>query len=89
MMTNKKEGTLYIGVTSDLQKRVWEHKNNVVQGFTHKYNLHKLVWYEVFENITDAIVKEKQMKEWKREWKINRITYNNPDWDDLFEYICK
>lgn len=89
MLTNKPDGTLYIGVTSDLLKRVWEHKSDVTEGFTKKYNLHKLVWYEVFDDIENAIIKEKQMKEWQREWKVKRIVEFNPEWSDLYESICR
>lgn len=89
IITNKPDGTLYIGVTSDLPKRIWEHKNKAVEGFSKKYNLDKLVWYEVFDNVENAIMKEKQMKEWQREWKINRIHEMNPNWNDLYEEICK
>lgn len=88
MMASGKNGTLYIGVTSDLKKRVWEHKNNVVEGFTGKYAVHDLVWYEAQENAEGAITREKQMKEWKREWKIKRIVEMNPEWKDLYGDIC-
>lgn len=89
MMTSQKIGTVYIGVTSDLAKRVWEHKNNVVEGFTKKYEVHRLVWYEVHETAESAIRREKQMKEWKRDWKIKRIEEENPNWNDLYERVCK
>lgn len=87
IITNKPNGTLYIGVTSNLPKRIWEHKNKLFKGFSKKYNLTKLVWYEVFDSIESAIIKEKQMKEWKREWKINRVLELNPDWQDLYDDI--
>lgn len=86
-MSNQKNGTLYIGVTSDLIKRVYEHKNNFVDGFTKKYNLHNLVYYELFNNIEDAIEREKQIKCWHREWKINLIEKMNPNWEDLYKDI--
>jgi len=89
IITNKPNGTLYIGVTSDLPKRIWEHKNKVIKGFSEKYNLDKLVWYECFDNIESAIIREKQMKEWQRDWKLKRINIINPTWDDLYEEICK
>lgn len=89
MMASKKKGTLYIGVTSDLRKRVFEHRNNLIAGFTRKYEVHDLVWFEKHENAESAIIREKQMKEWKREWKIKRIVEQNPDWTDLYEYICR
>lgn len=78
---------MYIGVTSDLKKRVWEHKYNLVKGFTEKYGVHSLVYYEQFEGIEQAIIKEKQMKKWKRNWKIKQINRMNPAWDDLYSKI--
>ena len=82
-MTNYKNTTLYIGVTSNLQKRVWEHKNKVVKGFTEKYNINKLVYYEITESIESAIKREKQLKNWHRDWKINLIKEMNPEFKDL------
>ena len=82
-MTNYSETSLYIGVTSNLQKRVWEHKSKVVEGFTEKYNVDKLVYYETTDSIESAIKREKQLKNWHREWKINLIKENNPDFRDL------
>lgn len=82
-----KEGTLYIGVTSDLVKRVWEHKNNIVKGFTEKYHVHKLVYHEVFQRIEDAIKREKQLKRWNRNWKIELIEKQNPQWQDLYSQL--
>lgn len=87
ILASKKHGTLYIGVTSHLQKRAWEHKQKVVEGFTGKYDVDRLVYYEVFDGMTEAIVREKQMKKWNRDWKIKRIEESNPDWDDLYESI--
>jgi len=89
ILSSKRNGTLYIGVTSDLAKRVYEHKNNLVDGFTKKYNLHNLVWYEIYESAESAITREKQMKKWKRSWKLKLIEQNNPGWMDLYESICK
>ena len=83
ILASKKNGTLYIGVTSNLEKRVWEHKNKVTEGFTKKYDVTKLVYYEQTENVESAISREKQMKEWKREWKIKLIQEKNPEWQDL------
>ena len=88
IMTNKINGTLYTGVTSNLKKRVWEHKNHVVAGFTQKYNLNKLVYFEVLDNEIAAIEREKQVKNWHRDWKIKQINKKNPEWQDLFEEIC-
>lgn len=89
MMASRKNGTLYIGVTSDIKKRVWEHKNNVVEGFTKKYCVHNLVWYEESQNAESAIAREKQMKEWKRSWKVKRIEEINPAWKDLYDETCR
>jgi len=87
LLTSSKEGTIYIGVTSDLIKRVWEHKNKVVEGFTKRYNIHLLVWYEQHIDMTAAIQREKVIKSWKREWKINLIEEKNPEWEDLYESL--
>ena len=83
IMTNYSETSLYIGVTSNLPKRVWEHKNKAVEGFTKKYNVDKLVYFERTDSIESAIKREKQLKNWHREWKINLIKENNPDFRDL------
>jgi putative endonuclease len=88
MMASKKNGTLYIGVTNDLVRRVWEHKHNIIQGFTQKYNIHKLVWFEATSDINAAIVREKRMKKWRRQWKIDLIEKENPGWVDLYDEIC-
>ena len=87
ILTNQQNGTLYIGVTSDLSKRIWQHKNKFVKGFTQKYGLDRLVWYEVHETMLSAIEREKAMKFWKRNWKINAIEVVNPDWRDLYEEL--
>lgn len=84
ILTSKKNGTLYIGVTSDLVKRVYEHKNELVKGFTQKYAIHNLVYFETTESIESAIMREKQLKKWDRAWKINLIEKNNPVWKDLY-----
>ena len=83
IMTNYSETTLYIGVTSNLEKRIWEHKNKVIKGFTNKYNVNKLVYFELTDSIESAIKREKQLKRWHREWKLNLIKENNPDFKDL------
>ena len=88
IMASKRNGTLYIGVTSDLPGRVWQHKEGIVEGFTKKYGCKRLVWFAVFDRIDAAIHCEKKMKEWKRAWKLRAIEEMNPDWDDLFESIC-
>ena len=87
ILASKKNGTLYIGVTSDLIKRIWEHKNNLVKGFTKRYNVHNLVWYEMHDNMASAIEREKKMKEWKRAWKLELIESSNPSWNDLSDTI--
>ena len=84
LLASKRNGTLYTGVTSNLLKRVWEHKNNVVEGFTKKYGVHTLVWYEVHEAMESAILREKAIKSWKRAWKKNVIEEMNPQWRDLY-----
>ncbi|MFC1898331.1 GIY-YIG nuclease family protein [Candidatus Cloacimonadota bacterium] len=83
IVTNKRNGTLYIGVTSDLLRRINEHKNKLVPGFTSKYNLTKLVYYEEADDVTIAIKREKQMKKWNRKWKIELIEKENLEWNDL------
>lgn len=88
MMASKPKGTLYIGVTSNLPQRIWQHKNEVVDGFTKKYFTHTLVYYEVHETMESAIVREKQLKHFKREWKIELIDEQNPDWKDLYDTIA-
>ncbi|MCL5991933.1 MAG: GIY-YIG nuclease family protein [Bacteroidetes bacterium] len=85
IMASKKNGTLYVGMTNDLSRRVYEHRNNMIVGFTSKYNVHNLVYYEMFEDVRYAIQKEKQLKTWHRQWKINLIEKDNPDWNDLYE----
>ena len=87
IMTNKKNGILYVGVTNNLLRRVYEHKNNMIKGFTSRYNLHYLVYYETVEDINSAIKREKQLKAWNRDWKIKLIEKNNPDWRDLYEEL--
>ena len=88
ILASKKNGTLYIGVTSDLVKRIWEHKNNLVEGFTSRYGVHDLVWYELHETMECAIEREKRLKEWKRVWKLELIETSNPDWHDLYHTIA-
>ena len=87
ILTNKKHGTLYIGVTSNLIQRVWQHKNNIAIGFTQKYKTHQLVWYECYQNMYSAISREKQLKNWKREWKVSLIEEENSEWDDLYQRL--
>lgn len=87
ILTNKRNNVFYIGVTADLVKRFWEHKNKFVEGFTEKYNVDKLVYYEVADNIESAINREKQLKRWHRQWKINLIIEFNPTFEDLYSKI--
>jgi putative endonuclease len=88
IMASKRNGTLYLGVTSDLPKRVWEHKNQVVPGFTGDHKIHTLVWYEPHERMESAIVREKQVKRWHRKWKLQLIEKKNPYWMDLTNEIA-
>ena len=87
IMANKKHGTIYTGVTNDLIARVWQHKNNIREGFTSKYDLHRLVYFEPHGNTTSVISREKQIKKWHRKWKIQLIEKQNPEWRDLYEEI--
>lgn len=87
ILASKRNGTLYIGVTTDLVKRVYEHKVDLLDGFTRKYRVHTLVYYESQNNIELAIKREKQMKAWRREWKLELVEKHNPEWRDLYEDI--
>lgn len=86
-MASQQDGTLYIGVTSDLVKRIHQHKSNEVEGFTRKYDVHSLVYYEQIEDINSVILREKRLKSWKRQWKIELIEKNNPNWSDLYRSL--
>lgn len=83
ILSNKKNGTLYIGMTNNLERRVFEHKNKLIDGFTKKYNLNTLVYFETHQYVNDAIIREKRLKTWKRQWKINLIEEDNLSWNDL------
>ena len=85
ILATKKQGALYTGVTSDLINRVFQHKEGLTKGFTSRYRIHRLVYYEMFESILDAIAREKCIKKWNRTWKIELIESMNPDWDDLYK----
>jgi len=87
ILASKRNGTLYIGVTSDLVKRIWEHRNDMVEGFNKRYNVHRLVWYELYENMESAIEREKRLKEWERKWKLELVESTNPNWLDLYYTI--
>ena len=85
ILASDRNGTLYVGVTSDLSRRVWEHKEELTPGFTSKYGVVRLVWYEVYPDISDAITREKRLKRWRRAWKLRLIEESNPQWLDLYE----
>jgi len=87
ILASRRNGTLYVGVTSDLVKRVWEHRNDAADGFTKQYGVHDLVWYERHETMESAIAREKALKEWKRQWKLRLIEEANPGWRDLYAEI--
>ena len=88
ILASKRQGTLYVGVTTNLPQRVWQHKNDLAPGFTQRYGVHNLVWYEVHETMESAITREKRIKEWRRTWKIELIEAINPQWRDLYADIC-
>jgi len=89
ILANKKNGTLYIGVTNNILKRTFEHKDKKIDGFTKKYGISKLVYYEHYKDIESAITREKYLKKWNRKWKINLIEKENKNWEDLYEKILK
>jgi putative endonuclease len=89
ILASKRNGTLYTGVTTHLIQRIWQHKNNVVEGFTKKYRVHQLVYYELHQNIAQATLREMQIKKWNRQWKIELIESVNPQWLDLWEQIIQ
>ena len=88
ILASSRNGTLYIGVTSDIVKRVWEHKGDFVEGFSKEYGVHMLVYFELHDRMEDAILREKQMKKWNRAWKLRLIEERNPQWRDLYEDIA-
>jgi putative endonuclease len=88
ILASGQRGTLYTGVTSDLVRRIYLHKNNIVEGFTQKYSVHRLVWYEIHQSPENAITREKQIKKWNRSWKIELIEQGNSAWRDLYDDIC-
>jgi putative endonuclease len=87
IMASSRNGTLYIGVTSDLVKRVWEHRSDFIEGFTSRYATHRLIYFELYDDILAAIAREKQLKHWKRTWKLRLIEGSNPEWRDLWQDI--
>ena len=88
ILASRKDGATYIGVTNDLVRRVYEHRIKAVPGFTSKYNITRLVWFEIYHDPISAIAREKELKKWKRNWKVQLIEAQNPEWDDLYESIC-
>lgn len=88
LLASQRNGTLYVGVTSNLPARIWQHRNNVVAGFTQRHHVHGLVWFEVHDTMESAIAREKAIKAWKRTWKIELIEKSNPYWRDLYAEIC-
>jgi len=87
LMASRRNGTLYVGVTSDLVQRTWQHKSELQNGFTKRYGVHLLVWYELHDTMESAIQREKAIKEWKRRWKLELIEKENPQWRDLFDLL--
>ena len=87
ILASKRNGTLYTGMTSNLHKRIWQHKNKLIPGFTEKYKVTNLVYYEIHEDPIEAITREKQVKKWNRAWKMKLIETENPEWSDLFESL--
>ena len=88
VLTNKPKGVLYIGVTSDLAQRIWQHKHDLLEGFTKRHRIHRLVWYETHDTMETAINKEKALKKWNRAWKVELIEKDNPGWKDLYDEVC-
>ena len=87
LLASKRSGTLYVGVTSNVVQRIWQHKNDLVPGFTRKYGVHRLVWYEAHDTMESAITREKAIKSWNRAWKLRLIERTNPHWTDLYEEL--
>jgi putative endonuclease len=87
ILANRRNGTLYIGMTDDLVKRIWQHRNNVIPGFTQRYDVKILVWYERHESRESAFARERKMKKWNRAWKLELIEKSNPDWRDLWDEL--
>jgi putative endonuclease len=89
LLASRKDGPLYLGVTNDLVRRVFEHRSKATRGFTSRYNITKLVWFEIYDDPISAISREKEIKKWRRAWKVVLIARENPDWDDLYEKITR
>ena len=88
VLASKRNGTIYIGITSNLIQRVWQHKEKFIVGFTKKYNVNKLVYFEADDDVEQAILREKRLKNWRRKWKVDLIEESNPDWKDLYNDLC-
>ncbi|WP_315807096.1 MULTISPECIES: GIY-YIG nuclease family protein [unclassified Bradyrhizobium] len=89
ILASRKDGAIYVGVTNDLVRRVYEHQQKAVPGFTSRYNITRLVWFEIYEDPISTIAREKELKKWKRDWKVKLIEAGNPEWKDLYETICR
>ena len=89
ILASRKDGAIYVGVTNDIVRRIYEHRTKIIQGFTSKYNITRLVWFEIYEDPISAISREKELKKWKRTWKTRLIEEQNPQWNDLYESICR
>jgi len=88
ILASRKDGAIYIGVTNDIVRRVYDHRTKAVPGFTSKYNITRLVWFEIYDDPISEISREKELKKWRRAWKVQLIEAQNPDWNDLYESIC-
>jgi putative endonuclease len=88
ILASRRDGAIYLGVTNNIVRRVYEHRTKAVPGFTSKYNITRLVWIEIYDDPISAISREKELKKWKRDWKVKLIEKDNPEWNDLYESIC-
>ena len=88
ILASRRDGAIYVGITNDLARRVYDHRIKAVPGFTAKYNITQLVWFEVYDDPISAISRERELKKWKRAWKIRLIEKDNPNWNDVYESIC-
>jgi putative endonuclease len=88
ILASRKDGAIYVGITNDIVRRIYEHRIKAVRGFTSKYNITRLVWFEIYDDPISAISREKELKKWKRAWKVQLVDAQNPQWNDLYESIC-
>jgi putative endonuclease len=88
IIASRKDGAIYIGITNDIVRRIYEHRTKAVPGFTSRYNITRLVWFEIYDDPITAISREKELKKWRRSWKVELIEKDNPEWNDLYESIC-